>query len=74
MDKTEILIDRIALQAGLTEEQARMVADRMQANTDAVKRFEALEAEIVTAKKSVKWLAGLLLANYSSNILDWLTR
>ena len=70
MDKTEILIDRIALQAGLTEEQARMVADRMQANTDAVKRFEALEAEIVTAKKSVKWLGGLLLANYSSNILD----
>ena len=51
-----------------------MVADRMQANTDAVKRFETLEAEIVTAKKSVKWLAGLLLANYSSNILDWLTR
>ncbi len=64
----------MALQAGLSEEQARMVADRMQANTDAVKRFEALEAEIATAKKSVKWLGGLLLANYSSNILDWLTR
>ena len=74
MDKTEILIDRMALRAGLTEEQARMVADRMQANTDAVKRFEALEAEIATAKKSVKWLGGLLLANYSSNILDWITR
>lgn len=73
-DKTIILNRKIALDAGLSETEADIVANRLQQNSNAIKRFEDLEADIKRIKTAAKWFGGLLLANYSSNILDWLSR
>lgn len=73
-DKTKFIIRQAMVNSGLSETEADIVAERTQHNTDAVKRFEVLEADIKRLKTGAKWLGGLLLANYSTNILDWLTR
>ena len=73
-DKTQIILKKSLLGEDLTEDEADIVVNRAQDNSDAVERFEALEAEIEQIKKVAKWLGALLLANYSSNLLDWLTR
>ena len=73
-DKTKFIIRQAMVNSGLSESDADIVAERTQHNTDAVKRFEALEAKLARAENGVKWLGGLLLANYSTNIIDWLTR
>ena len=73
-NRTVILTRKIAKEAGLTDEEAEIVAERTKENTAAVERFEAQEVEIAKVKKGARWLGALLLANYSSNILDWLTR
>ena len=72
--RTVILTRQIAKDAGLTDEDADIIAERTKENTAAVKRFEALEVEIDKVKRVARWLGALLLANYSGNILDWLTR
>ena len=73
-DKTQILLKKALRGTDLTEDEADIVAQRNQDNSDSIERFEALEVEIDKVRTAAKWLGGLLLANYSSNILDWLTR
>ena len=74
-EKTEILIIDSLIGKKLTKEQAEIVASRMQQNTDDIKRFVKMEAKIedivdmVEAIKengirAVKWILGLLAANY----------
>ena len=55
----------------MTEEEASRLAEQMQGNTEAVLRFEALEEDLIEIvsvvnkiKKAVKWIIGLLIANY----------
>ena len=72
--RTVILTRQIAKDAGLTDEDADIIAERTKENTAAVKRFEALEEKIRKAENAVKWLALLLFTNYSTNLWDWLTR
>jgi hypothetical protein len=73
-DETQILLKKSLQGDSLTDDEADIVVSRAQLNTNAVERFEALELEIANIKKGARWLGALLLANYSSNILDWLTR
>lgn len=68
-DKT--LIQESLTGKDLAEDDARRLAEQMQGNTAAVLRFEAVESdlnEIIKAvnniKRAVKWVIGLLVANY----------
>ena len=70
-NKTEILIIDSLIGKKLTKEQAEIVAARMQQNTKDLARFLAIEDQlddiikvVENGKKAVKWLVGLLVANY----------
>jgi len=67
-DKTLI---QESLAKDMPEDDARRLAEQSQANTAAVLRFEALEADLIEIvsvvnkiKKAVMWVIGLLVANY----------
>jgi len=55
----------------LTEDEARHLAEKFQNNSEAMARFMAIEDQlddiikvVENGKKAVKWLVGLLIANY----------
>ena len=55
----------------LTEEEARHLADKFQSNSEAILRFEALEADLIEIvgvvnklKRMVVWLIAILAANW----------
>ena len=67
-DKTLI---QDSLAKDMPEDDARRLAEQSQANTAAVLRFEALEADLIDIvsaanklKKLVIWLIGILAANW----------
>ena len=67
-DKTLI---QDSLAKDMPEDDARRLAEQSQSNTAAVRRFEALESDLVEIvsvihkiKKAVKWLIGLLALNF----------
>ncbi len=69
-DKT-LMTDSLTGKKDLSEEDARRLAEQMTGNTAAVLRFEALEGDLIEIvgvvnriKKAVKWIIGLLIANY----------
>jgi len=67
--------DKTLIQASLAkdmpEDDARRLAEQSQANTAAVLRFEALEADLIEIvgvvnkiKKAVMWIIGILAAKW----------
>ena len=76
-DKTEILMIDSLTGKKLTREQADIIVNRMQANTDSAARFDALEdrledviADHDKAKKVIKWLIGFLVINYGATFRE----
>ena len=79
-NKTEILIIDSLIGKKLTKEQAEIVASRMQQNTEDLSRFLAIEDQlddiikgVEKAKKAIKWLLGLLAANYAMTVTDFIS-
>ena len=79
-EKTEILIIDSLIGKKLTKEQAEIVASRMQQNTEDLARFLAIEDQlddiikgVEKAKKAIKWLLGLLAANYAMTVTDFIS-
>ncbi len=79
-EKTEILIIDSLIGKKLTKEQAEIVASRMQQNTEDLSRFLAIEDQlddiikgVEKAKKAIKWLLGLLAANYAMTVTDFIS-
>lgn len=70
-DKTEILMIDSLTGKKLTREQADIIVNRMQANTDSAARYDALESDLIEIvgvvnkiKKAVVWIIGILFANW----------
>ena len=75
-DKT-LMTDSLTGKKDLSEEDASRFAEQMTDNTAAVLRFEALEGDLIEIvgvvnkiKKAVKWIIGLLIANYIGTFWD----
>ena len=76
-DKT--LIQQSLTGHDLTEDEARRLAETMQGNTEAMQRFLKIEdqlddivASYEKAKKAIRWLLGLLAANYAVTFSDFI--